>query len=138
MNRRHELGFSLVEVMVAVVLAGVIFVGLFASISSIFAITEGSSQRFNASNLAYSNMRIFADGSAPTWFMCDTNDETAPVTILSTTGQVANLPSDVIQVVTATAPYGCDGGAKGYPILVTSRVELANGIEVEHATYTTF
>lgn len=131
-------GFTLVEVLVTVVFAAIIFVGLFSSLASIFAISEGSSQRTTASNLAYANLRLYADGNYPTWFSCNTSDETEPVTLLDTSADVAGLPGSVRQIVTATAVYGCDGSSQGYPIKVESSVELENGRKVTHATYTSF
>lgn len=83
-------------------------------------------------------MRIYADGRTPSWFACDTADETAPVTLLDKTESVDRLPGEVAQLVTVTAPYGCDGPTKGYPLHVISTVTLINGIKVTHATYTTF
>lgn len=138
MKHSENQGYTLVEVLVAIVLAGMLFVGLFSSLSNILSITSGTSQRQDASNLAYSNLRLFADGDVPLWFSCDTSNETAPVTLKSETGPFEGLPGNVTQTVEAEAPYGCNGDKKGYPILVTSSVELSNGIRADHATYTTF
>lgn len=131
-------GFTLIEVIITVVLAAIVFVGLFSSLASIFAINEGSSQRTTASNLAYANLRLYADGNPPTWFACNTSDETAPATLLDKSESVAGLPGTAHQVVTATAVYGCDGTSQGYPIKVESSVELTNGRKVTHATYASF
>lgn len=131
-------GFTIVEVLVAVILASVIFIGLFSSLSTIFGVSEGSTQRARASALAYDNLRRYANGSNPLWYRCNTADETAEVTLLDETGPIDGLPGDTTETVTAQSPYGCDGNARGFPIKVVSRVEVANGIEVSHATYTKF
>lgn len=131
-------GYTLTELLVAIVLAGLLFVGLMSSVTTISTISSGSNHRQNASNLAYSNMRVYADGSNPNWFSCNTSNETEVVTLLSSTGAVDGLPGQVTQTVTGEAPYGCDGARTGYPLRVTSTVELANGIRVSHATYATF
>ncbi len=138
MSREQKAGFTLVEVLVTVVFAAVVFIGLFSSLASIFAISEGSSQRTTASNLAYANLRLFADGNAPTWFSCNTSNETAPATLLDKTETIDGLPGDAHQIVTATAVYGCDGTSQGYPVKVESSVQLTNGRKVTHATYTSF
>ncbi|HTK39923.1 MAG TPA: prepilin-type N-terminal cleavage/methylation domain-containing protein [Patescibacteria group bacterium] len=131
-------GFSIIEVIVAVVLAGVVFIGLFSSLTSIFAISEGSTQRSTASNLAYANLRTYANGANPSWFSCTVSDETASVTLLSKTVNVSGLPGTVTETVIADAPYGCNGAAKGFPIRVQSSIVVGNGIKVSHATYTTY
>jgi prepilin-type N-terminal cleavage/methylation domain-containing protein len=138
MTMQTHRGYTLIEVLVAIVLAGLLFVGLFSSLSNILSITAGSSQRQQASNLAYSNMRLYADGDIPLWFHCDTADQTAALTLMSSSGNVDGLPGTVTQTVEAVAPYGCDANKKGYPVVVTSSVELSNGIKADHATYTTF
>jgi prepilin-type N-terminal cleavage/methylation domain-containing protein len=137
-NHSHTQGFSLIEIIVSVVIAGIVFIGLFTSLTNIFSISQGSLQRTTASTVAYDNLRYFASGVSPLWFTCDTSDQTATQTLLDTTGPVDNLPGDVTQTVTASAVYGCDGAAKGFPIRVESVVTVNNGIEVHHATYTSF
>lgn len=138
MRGAREGGFTIVEVIVVIVLASIIFLYMSTSLTNIFSISEASSQRLTASNLAYGNLRLFADNRAPLWFSCNTSDQTATITLLDTTEPVDRLPGDVAQTVTARAPYGCDASNKGYPLLVTSTVTLINGIEASHATYTTF
>lgn len=134
----NESGFTLIEVIISIVIAGVVFVGLASSVVSIFSITEGSSQRMRLSNLAYANMRLYADGNKPYWFSCNTSDELEPITLLDKSEAVDGLPEDVTQTVIATAVYGCDGEKQGYPILVRSTATLTNGRTVSHATYATY
>lgn len=140
MNSIHkpQSGYTLIEILVTVVLASVIFVGLFSSLSSIFYISERSLQHTTASNLAYANLRLFADGNQPTWFSCNSSNQTAPITLLDRSESIDGLPGSVQQTVTATAAYGCDGGRVGYPIIVESTVSLTGGREVSHATYASF
>lgn len=138
MTGYREDGFTIIEVIVVIVLASIIFLYMSTSLTNIFSISEASSQRLTASNLAYGNLRLFANNRAPLWFSCDTSNQTAAITLLDTTEPVDRLPGDVAQTVTARAPYGCDDSNKGYPLLVTSTVTLVNGIEASHATYTTF
>lgn len=138
MNRQNQNGFTLIEVIVSVVIAGVVFTGLFSSLSTIFSISNGSLQRSVANALAYDNLHRYANGSGPLWFICDTSNETSEQTLLDTTSAVDSLPGDTTQTVTASAPYGCNNDAKGFPIRVESTVIASNGIEAHHATYTSF
>lgn len=137
-NQRQQDGFTLIEIIVSVVIASIVFTGLFSSLSSIFSISNSSLQRSVANTIAYDNLRRYANGTNPIWFACDTTDETATQTLLDTTGAVDNLPGDTTQTVTASAPYGCNDDAKGFPIRVESTVVASNGIEAHHATYTSF
>lgn len=130
-----QAGFTLIEVIVSVVIAAIVFVGLFSSLASIFSITEGSSQRTVANNLAYANMRLYADGTLPTWFSCNTSNQTETITLMDKSEAVSGLPGDVVQTVTASAVYGCDGSSQAFPIRIESNVSVINGIEVSHATY---
>jgi len=136
MNRsQRSSGFTLIETIVTIVVAGIVITGLFSSMASVFAISTGASQRTKASDLAYANMRLYANSTIPTWFLCDTSNETATTTVLSRTQSESGLPGDVIQTVEATAVYGCNNANQGYPIRVVSTVELISGVKVSHATY---
>lgn len=135
---RYESGFTLIELLIAIVITSVVFIGLASSLVSIFSITEGSSQRMRLSNLAYANMRIYADGNKPIWFSCNTSNQTAPITLIDTTGELEGFPGDVSQTVIAAAVYGCDGTKQGYPIMIESTVTLTNGRTATHATYTSY
>lgn len=137
-HTHQQQGFTLIEIIVSVVIAGLVFLGLFTSLSNIFSISHSTLQRSTANSLAYDNLHYFTTSARPLWFSCDTTNETATLTLLDTTGPVTNLPGDVTQTVTASAIYGCDGGAKGFPIRVESTVTIGNGIEAHHATYTSF
>lgn len=135
---RVQSGFTLIELLIAIVITSVVFVGLASSLTSIFSITEGSAQRTKLNDLAYANMRLYADGNKPTWFSCNVSNQTAPITLINETGEVEGFPVDVTQTVTVTAVYGCDGSKKGYPLLVESTATLSNGRSSSHATYTSY
>ena len=129
-------GFTLIELIISITVASLMLVGIFGALSSIWDISYGAAHRTAASNLAYANLRNYANGSAPTWFSCNPSNETATVTLLNKTGDVNKIPGNVEQTVTADAPYGCTGDNNGMPIRVVSTVTTSKGLEVSHATYT--
>lgn len=136
-RQQQDDGFTIIEMLVAVVLIGTITIGLFTSLSNIYALSEGSSQRQRASNLAQANLNQFSQ-TTPLWFECDTTNETAPQTMLDESGSVEGLPGNVERQVVAEAVYGCADSDAGYPIRLTSTVGLISGVEVRHATYVSF
>lgn len=149
---RDSTGFTLVELIVTIVVAG-IFIAAISNMSSLIVYTATDAHRFElASNLAYNNLRIYANGQKPVWFNCvgDDGSETAPFTdgnktnaagidILSSTADVSGLPSPVTQTVNVLAPYGCGSDSpngSGMPIRVVSTVTYGSPAKkVIHATY---
>ena len=137
---KYSQGFTLIEAIVTIVVASIIIVGLLTSMATIFGISAGSAQRTKASNLAYANMRLYADGTPPVWFECDTSNQKKIYPVLEKIDQQDGLPGDVTQKVTAQAVYGCADAdnRQGFPIKVTSSVQLENGKLISHATYAGF
>jgi len=142
MNDRHTPGFTLVEVIIAIVIASmfVVTIGqIYIVQSRLSSITAAFN---NADLLAYNNLRTYSYGKAPTWFECVyASGSPQPQTLINLTNPVSNIPSPVVQTVVATAPYGCGGSSSGigYPIRIVSTVSYGNdGKTVVHATYSTY
>ena len=135
-------GFTLIEVLVAVVVAA-LFISAFSQMYIIQSRLSSEMETYEqADALAYSNLRTYAFGKAPTWFTC-TYQSGSPVAVnlIDSDDSVEGLPGPVSQTVVATAPYGCGGssGAIGYPIKVVSTVTYGtDGRTVVHATYTSY
>ena len=130
-------GFTIIEVIVTIVVA-LLFIGAIAQLyvaqyqlsSSVVAYTH-------ADILAYNNLRTYAYGASPTWFVCSGSAPYTKNYIQS--GSTAGIPGPVTQTVTATAPFGCGGSSSGYPIQVVSTVTYGpNNRKVVHATYATY
>ncbi len=141
-------GFTLVELIVTIVVTGM-FIAVIGQLSSFAVITATNANRFEAaSNLAYNNLRLYANGdSASRWFTCSTTTDgrTSPnstgQSLINTTSSVPidNLPPPVIQTVTALAPYGCGSTGNGMPVRVVSTVTYGSPAKkVVHATYAGF
>ena len=148
-NTQKTGGFTLVEVCVTIVIAALFIIAITQIYLAQNNITSVVSAYNKADLLAYNNLRTYAYGKAPTWFECekvntsDPNSLIKPMVLKDTTGDVAGIPSPVIQTITATAPYGCAGSAPsfatGYPIKVESVVVYGkDGKKVVHATYSTY
>ena len=98
-----------------------------------------------AGNLAYDNLRKYANGQRATWFICNSTSD-GKLTSNNGIGQIllsgqpqntAGLPGPVEQRVTAFAPYGCSSaGDSDMPVRVISEIKYGNPAkEVIHATY---
>lgn len=158
-QRLPQHGFTLVELIVTLVVAG-IFIGIIAQMNASVVNITMSAHRFDlASNLAYNNLRIYANGqSATKWFECngdvatDTATATKPFSdgvkypeadgmlLINTTSttSIYDLPPPVIQKVTAFAPYGCGASDTTglMPVRVVSTVTYGSPArKVVHATY---
>jgi len=135
-------GFTLVEVVVSVIVAALFL----ATITQLYITQSKLSSKTSAYNaadlLAYNNMRTYANGKSPTWFECNySGGNPQPMTLISKNDAVDDIPSPVVQTVTASAPYGCGGDSVGigYPIRVVSTVTYGPEAKVVvHATYATY
>lgn len=133
---RQSDGFTIVELIITILVAGIFLASIFSLFSTVMLFATTTAQRNTASDLAYANMRLYANSAGPTWFTCPAT-ETAAVTVKNSTGNVPNLPGSVQQTVTASALYGCAGDNSGLPVRVISTVIYDNGQKrVSHATYT--
>lgn len=153
MNRPpSQAGFTTVELLVTILVTASFIASISQMIGFVGSVALDAHRREIASNLAYNNLRLYANGQKPGWFDCigDTTGETAPYTdgkkypnstgkaILTITTAVADLPSPVTQKVTVLAPYGCGASASAMPIRITSTVTYGSPAkEVVHATYVT-
>ena len=135
-------GFTIVEVMVTIVVATLFILTMTQLSVSQSKLTSNVNGYTTADLLAYNNLRTYAYGKAPTWFVCNyTGGNPDAMTLISKTDPVDGIPSPVVQSVVATAPYGCGGGSSGigYPIKVVSTVTFgADAKVVVHATYATY
>lgn len=146
------------ELIIAITVSGLFLISIFQLLSSTNSLAIESSRRTVASNIAYNNMRKYANGQKPLWFNCigDEATETTPPfsdgkTKPTATGQVLmnittnsivqTLPAPVVENVIAIAPYGCGNSAPGQPIRVQSQVTFGQGAAqrtVTHATYVSY
>lgn len=155
---QHQSGVSTVELIIVLIVAGLFAISSFQLIASINDVAGSATLRSRASNLAYNNLRQFANGTQPLWFECigDIAAERPPTysgatsdakSVPSSTGQVllntstnvAGLPGTVIQKVIAIAPYGCGDSGTGMPIRIQSQVQYGNPQRtITHATYASY
>lgn len=156
MNRFH--GYTVVELVVTIALASMLTLSIFQLVSVANNLASDTSRRYTASNIAYNNMRKYANYKKPLWFECigDDSGETTPPfsdgkTKPGATGQVLlnmtssesveQLPPPVVQSVVAVAPYGCGVSGPGQPIRVQSQITYGSGLfnrTVTHATYVSY
>lgn len=156
MNRAtsRETGFTTIELIVTVLVTASFIASISQMISFVGGVALDAHRQEVASNLAYNNMRLYANGSLlPTWFSCigDEGTETTPPysdgkahpsatgqELITSSASVEGLPNPVTQTVRAVAPYGCGSSASGMPIRIVSKVTYGSPTkEVVHATYVT-
>lgn len=151
-------GFTLVELIITIAVFGTLALSIFQIIASANVLATEASRRTIASNMAYNNMRKYANNKKPQWFNCigdDATETTPPFsdgkTKPAATGQVlinttattssSLLPPPITQYVIAVAPYGCGSSGAGQPIRVQSQVTYGSGTSqrtVTHATYVSY
>ncbi len=135
---KNQQGFTIIEVIVAVILSGLFLVAIYQIIGILTTSSINSSQDYRADAIAYQNLRKYADGRSPTWFTCPTT-QTDPITLINSTAAVEGLPPPTTQTVIADAPYGCADTQSGLPIRVISTVTYGlNNTTVRNATYATY
>lgn len=136
--KTNQAGFTLIEVLTTVVVALIFLLSAFQLVGTIQQLSITGNQMNVADALAYSNMRMYANGESPsTWFDCP-SDDTVKV-LINKSDAVSGLPSPVLQHVEATAPYGCTGTAAGLPLRVESYVQYGpSNRKVTHATYVSY
>ena len=152
---KNKNGFTLIEVLVTIVISTLFLIAVFQLMKVVSTLANEASRRTIASNLAYNNLRLYANGQQPLWFACigDEASETTPPysdgTKSGATGQVLKsttdsapietLPPPITQIVTAIAPYGCGLSGLGQPIRVQSQVTYGpSATTVTHATYVSY
>jgi type II secretory pathway pseudopilin PulG len=154
LSRSKEQGFSVIEALVTVLIASIFLITIYSLYQSIVTISVRGSQQSAASNLVYSALRRYANGTTPTWYSCDSSNPNASKTLYNgstDTGQsgVSNLESDfnpdtfkelpkpVRVTVEASAPYGCTNRSK--PLLVRANVDYGNPVKkVDGILYVSF
>lgn len=151
-------GFTLVELIITILVAGIFAISIFQLSAGVNNFAAVASREITASNLAYNNLRKYANGQKPLWFDCigdDASESTAPFSDGKThpdaTGQVLyqntattvvnKMPPPVVETVVAIAPYGCGSSGPGMPIRIQSQVEYGTAAQkrtVTHATYVSY
>ena len=137
-DKQYQPGFTIIELLVTIVISVIFILAIYQVALASMLISRGSSQYTIASNLAYSNLRLYVNGqSAINWFVCPAINETSPQTLMTQSGSVQRLSGTVTQTVTATAVYGCSGSNSGLPIKVESSVTYgsAGTQKVSHIGY---
>lgn len=154
----NQSGFTIPELLAIILVASLFALSAFQLNQSISNMAGVSSRNTTASNLAYSNLRKYANGAKPLWFNCigDETGESAADPNLSDAktypnapGQqllnstsstpINNLTAPVIQKVFATAPYGCGLSGSGLPIRIQSQITYGNPARtITHATFVTY
>lgn len=144
--------------MITIIVSGIFSIAIFQLIASANNLSTEASRRTQASNLAYNNLRKYANNHKPLWFNCigDDASETTPpfsdgkskptatgqVLMNTTTSSFINLlPPPIKQHVIAVAPYGCGSSGPGQPIRVQSQVTYGSGSNlrtITHATYVSY
>ena len=154
---KNEKGFTIIEVLTTVIVAALFIIAIFQLMTIVTTLSNRANYRTIASNLAYKNLRLYANGQSPLWFNCigDETSETTPPysdgTKAGATGQVLisssssstveTLPPPVTQSVVAIAPYGCGLTGLGQPIRLQSQVTFGpsgSPTTVTHATYVSY
>jgi len=153
----NQQGFTVVEMIIVIIVGALFATTAFQLFSTINVVAVDTSRRALASNIAYNNMRSYANGQKPLWFDCigdESGENTPPFsdgTRSGATGQVLlnrtstdgikNLPGPTVENVIAIAPYGCGETGAGLPIRVQSKVIYGSpGKErtTTHATYVSY
>ena len=153
MKRQH--GFTIVELVITITISALLATTIFQLIASANNLAIEASRRSIASNLAYNNMRKYANNQKPLWFDCvgdDASETTPPFSdgktkpsatgqvLINTTSNVAysTLPPPVTQYVIGIAPYGCGTSGPGQPIRVQSQVTYGTGAAQRTSTHATY
>ncbi len=128
-------GYTIIEVLVTVIAGAIFLIAFIRLAGGATNLSIRAAQRIAAENLAYNNLRQYANSSpARSIYPCSTTNPQPTVTLTSSTGSAPNLPGSVTQEVKADAPYGCPG-----TILFTSSVTYGpNAQKVVYATYAEF
>lgn len=137
-------GFSTIELLITLFIASTFIIVFYQLFIMIDGLSKAGYQNSVANNLAYANMRLYANTDSPNWFTC--NSSTDLKTYPSATGQVllsgttvASLPLPITKSVIATAPYGCSGASLGMPVRVESSITYGpNNKKVTHTTYVSY
>lgn len=155
--RRND-GFTIVELVITITVTAMLAIGIFQIIGSANNLATEASRRSVASNIAYNNMRKYANNKKPLWFDCigdDATETTPPYSdgktkptatgqvLLNTTSTTSTtiLPPPITQYVIAIAPYGCGSSGAGQPIRVQSQITYGSGAAqrtITHATYVSY
>lgn len=135
---RSDAGFTLIEALVSVIVAAIFILAMTELYIAQLSLATSTSAYDQVDQLAYNNLRAYADGRKPTWFSC-TGPSSSPnpqVLMNNIPTTVPSVRGSVIQRVVATAPFGC-GDNIVRPILVTSSATYG-GRTITHATYSTY
>jgi prepilin-type N-terminal cleavage/methylation domain-containing protein len=139
---RQEAGFSLVELLIALMVGTAIMVAFFSLYQISTSMSTATIRQETARSIAYEGMRRYSQAQPvgwPTQFVCDSSTDkvaSGGQTIETTDVTAQGLPSPSTLVIKATAPYGCSGGAVNAPVLVEATVQYGTpSKKVVYASY---
>lgn len=142
---KQQTGFTTVELIVVILVTASFIASISQMIGFVSRTAAEAHHQDVAGNLAYNNLRKYANGQPPNWFTCNntsdgthaSNNGIGQILLSGTPEDTAGLPGPVEQRVTAFAPYGCSNTAEsGMPVRVISEIKYGNPAkEVIHATY---
>jgi len=138
-NRGRTGGFTVVEVVVAIVVMAIFIAVIFRLFILQIQVGTGWLQYENAEQLAYNNLKKYSRYAAAQTDSCDDYPTSSTQkTLLSSSTPVDGLPSPVVQSVISQMPYGCSDDllTDGYPVQIISTVTYGpNAKKITHATY---
>ncbi len=138
-------GYTVVELLVVILISTAFILTISQAIGAIGTSAAESTRMNVASNLAYNNLRLYANGQKPNWFTCNASTDiktypgAAGQILIEETITYPSLPSPVVQKVVASAPFGCGSSGGGMPVRVQSTVTYGSpGKTMVHATYVSY
>ncbi len=135
---KAEGGFTLIEALVTVIVAAIFILAMTELYVVQLQLSTSTTAYDQVDQLAYNNLRAYADGRKPTWFSCVySSGNPQPQKLMDNIPTtLPGLKGNIVQLVVATAPFGC-GSNVVKPILVTSSATY-QGRTITHATYSTY
>ena len=156
---KHSKGFTIVEVMVTLVIVALFMTFFFQSYMAIESQRQAIQRRANASSIAYTNLRKFAQRpvSSTATFTCESTmvddaSSSQPGKLLGDQTNTTGNPSDYkftaedatsllgagsSQEVRVFAPYGCAAFDK-MPLKIVSTVKYGTGTPQEEVVHVSF
>lgn len=138
--RDTESGFTLIEALVSVIVAAIFILAMTELYVAQLQLSVSTAAYDQVDQLAYNNLRSYADGRKPNWFSCVYSGSPSvpqPQKLINNvTTTIPGVKGPILQSVIATAPFGC-GDNIVKPILVTSSATYG-GRTITHATYSTY
>ena len=136
--KQSQNGFTIIESLITILVAAIFIITIYALYNSVIVLSVEGARHVTASNLAYTNLRKYANGTKPTMFVCQKTGGGKEENKFPQDTPYTDLPEPVTQLVTITDPYDCIANAD-LPMLVTSTVTYGpTKRSVTHATYISY